>query len=193
MLHQDEVVVPRSVVQSLSAVGSGPFGSIGGFLGGMISKSADMTRQRTEAGFGRIMVALGDIASNLQYVSLRMQETVSGSLRATPGGTTALQSLMSARMASDEPGKTQVVSPELSEMADENKAQTRQQSRLVGLFEQVVALLQPSAQTVSNVGEVVDTSADKVGYRPAKYFRNPLGFFSQSPARNVTNVGVPQR
>jgi hypothetical protein len=103
-----------------------------------------------------------------------------------------MDQIVSGDRASTQPTTTEVVSPELGDIATETSTQTSLQEQLVELFQKVVDLLQPRTPPNSGTyGEPGDTNANVVDHPPPNYRRPTTGLVGQSAAKSVLNLGPP--
>ena len=91
-----------------------------------------------------------------------------------------------------EPLKTEIVSSELSDIADDSSQQTALMQKFVNLLEDVKELLKPKTNiTSSSGGYPGNTSSRQAVHNPPNYNRNTVGLVSQTPAKGVLNLGQP--
>lgn len=103
------------------------------------------------------------------------------------------QSVVANNKASTEPIKTEVVSMDLGNIADETAHQSTQLEQLVSLFTQVLEVLKPKSIPSSSTGGFPgDTSAKEVVHKPANYFRNTTGLVAQTAGKAILNLGPPK-
>ena len=91
-----------------------------------------------------------------------------------------------------EPLKTEIVSSELSDIADDSSQQTALMQKFVNLLEDVKELLKPKTNiTSSSGGYPGNTSSRQAVHNPPNYNRNTVGLVSQTPAKGALNLGQP--
>jgi hypothetical protein len=103
-----------------------------------------------------------------------------------------INTLVSGDRAATQPTTTEVVAPELGEIASETSNQTDLLGQLKELFEKVVDILKPRTPPNSGTsGQAPDTKMKMVTHPPPNYRRPTTGLVAQSAPKAVLNLGPP--
>ncbi|RTK95764.1 MAG: hypothetical protein EKK64_05775 [Neisseriaceae bacterium] len=87
--------------------------------------------------------------------------------------------------------KTEILSPELKEMATETNEQTLLLEKMVELFQQFVDMAKPKPQKTESVDTLVGKNSNgRTPKTPNNYYRSPIGQVSQTAAKSISNTGM---
>lgn len=176
---------------------SGSFGLNAGLL-----QEFQMSKEKAindKASFDKQVTIFEKERKALEQSKLAAPTAISEAQIATPQAATTVNSApavdvakqVEQKKAESSTVKTEILSPELQEMASETNEQTLLLEKMVDLFQQFIDMAKPKAQKTESINQLAMHSPNGKPVRtPNNYYRSPVGHVTQTSAKSVSNVGM---